>query len=224
MALAHSPSIPTNGLMLYLDAANLKSYPGSGSTWTDMINAKAFSATGSPTYNSAGYFTFNGSTDYFSNSTLSSFALDLSTTLYVTYPTYAVSGGQKVNISYRSGSGGQLYIGTQSGSIFSYYDSLSTSGYVVGAVTTNAWNVCAVVTDSVNGTMSHYVNGILGGTAGSRTGFSTATKPALFIGYDPGGTNEYFQGRISQVMTYNRVLTAEEILQIFNAMRGRYGI
>jgi hypothetical protein len=72
--------------------------------------------------------------------------------------------------------------------------------------------------------MSHYVNGILGGTASSRTGFSTATKPALFIGYDPGGTNEYFQGRISQVMTYNRVLTAAEILQIFDALRGRYGI
>lgn len=223
MGLSHSPSISTNGLMLYLDAANPKSYPGSGTTWTDMISSKLFSASGTPTFNSTGYFTFNGTSDYFSNSSLNSFALNTSTTVYVTYPTYTVSGGQRVNISYRSGFGGRLYVGTQSGVIFSYYDSLSTPNYTNGAITVNSWNICAVTTDSGAGTISHYVNGSLSGTSASRTGFSAVTNTALHIGYD-GPTNEYFQGRISQVMVYNRVLTAAEILQIFNAMRGRYGI
>ncbi len=223
MALSHSPKIVTTGLSLCLDAANPRSYPGSGTTWTDLINAKSFSAAGSPTYNSAGYFTFNGSTDYFSNSTLNSFALNTSTTIYVTYPTYNVSGGQKANISFRSGLGGQLYIGTQSNSIFSYYDSLSTPGYTIGTVISNAWNICAVVTNSENNAMLHYVNGILSGTSSSRTGFSAVTNTVLNIGYDTG-TNEYFQGRIAQVMVYNRVLTSTEILQNYNATRSRFGL
>ena len=36
MSLAHSPRIITDGLVLCLDAGNTKSYPGSGTTWTDL--------------------------------------------------------------------------------------------------------------------------------------------------------------------------------------------
>jgi hypothetical protein len=61
MGLNHSPRIVTEGLMMCLDAANRKSYPGSGTSWTD-ISIKANTATlvGSPTY-SSGAITFNPS-------------------------------------------------------------------------------------------------------------------------------------------------------------------
>lgn len=223
MGINYNPSIVRSGLVLCLDAANSKSYPGTGTSWADMVNLQSFSSSGAPVYNSAGYFTFNGTTDYFSNTTLNSFSLNTSTTSYAIYPTYSVSGGQRVNISYRSGNGGRMYIGTTSGLLFSYYDSLSTPGYSIGAVTANSWNICTVVTDSVNNILSHYVNGVLAGTV-SRTNFNAVTKSDLFLGYDPGGTSEYFQGRISQVMVYSRVLSAAEILQNYNASRARYGL
>ena len=63
MALNHSPSIVTNGLVLCLDAANTKSYPGSGTTWTDISgNGTSGTLTNGPVFNSAnlGYFVFDG--------------------------------------------------------------------------------------------------------------------------------------------------------------------
>jgi len=57
MGLSHSPSIATNGLVLYLDAANEKSYPGSGTTWNDLSGRENHhTLTGSPIYGS-GRFT-----------------------------------------------------------------------------------------------------------------------------------------------------------------------
>ena len=67
MALSHSPSIVTNGLVLCLDAANSKSYPGSGTTWTDLSgrgnNGTLVNGVG---YNSGnlGSLVFDGVDDY----------------------------------------------------------------------------------------------------------------------------------------------------------------
>ena len=72
MALAHSPRIITDGLVLALDAGNTKSYPGSGTTWSNLVNpSSSFSLSNSPTYNNK-TFTFDGIND-FSSSTTSNF-------------------------------------------------------------------------------------------------------------------------------------------------------
>ena len=61
MALTHSPSIVRTGLVLHLDAANLKSYPGTGVTWTGLTSSQLAEGVNSPTYNSAiPSFSFNG--------------------------------------------------------------------------------------------------------------------------------------------------------------------
>ena len=69
MAIKHSPRIVTDGLVLYLDAANTKSYPGSGTTWTD-ISGKSNNGTltNGPTFDSGnkGTIVFDGSNDYVS--------------------------------------------------------------------------------------------------------------------------------------------------------------
>ena len=66
MGLAHSPRIVRDGLVLYLDAANIKSYPGSGTTWTD-ISGKDYDGTliNGPTFSSdnLGCVVFDGSND-----------------------------------------------------------------------------------------------------------------------------------------------------------------
>ena len=66
MGVNYNPAIVTNGLVLALDAANPKSYSGSGITWTDVsgnrIDANKTGAESPtyPTWNSTGYFSFNG--------------------------------------------------------------------------------------------------------------------------------------------------------------------
>ena len=71
MALAHSPRIVRDSLAFYLDAANTKSYPGSGTTWTD-ISGKGTNATltNGPTFNSGniGSIALDGTNDYLLNS------------------------------------------------------------------------------------------------------------------------------------------------------------
>ena len=68
MGINYNPKIVTDGLVLCLDAGNIKSYPGSGTTWTDLTNIGSRNATliNSPTYSTSnlGYFTFNGSNTF----------------------------------------------------------------------------------------------------------------------------------------------------------------
>ena len=67
MALAHSPRIVRDNIVQYLDAANTKSYPGSGTTWTDMSSRnRDGTLTNGPTFSTdnLGCFNFDGSNDY----------------------------------------------------------------------------------------------------------------------------------------------------------------
>ena len=67
MGLSHSPSLVLSGLTLCLDAANTKSYVGSGTTWTDLSgNSNTGTLTNGPTYSSAngGSIVFDGTNDY----------------------------------------------------------------------------------------------------------------------------------------------------------------
>ena len=68
MSTSYSPKIVTNGLVCYLDASNLKSYSRSGTTWYDLSgNQNHASIIGSPSFlqNNLGYFSLNGSGQYF---------------------------------------------------------------------------------------------------------------------------------------------------------------
>jgi hypothetical protein len=67
MSLSHSPSIVTNGLVFCLDAANSKSYPGTGTDWTDLSGNQINGIlTNGPAYNSSngGSIVFDGINDY----------------------------------------------------------------------------------------------------------------------------------------------------------------
>ena len=99
MAVNYNTAIVTNGLVLALDAANTKSYPGSGTTWTDLsANGNNGTLVNTPSYspNNQGYFTFNGT-----NQAVSSFA---STTGFgVTGATPVATMSMWVNFTRRSG-------------------------------------------------------------------------------------------------------------------------
>ncbi len=100
------------------------------------------------------------------------------------------------------------------------------SGYVIGNVASgysiSQW-INLVVTRT-GSTISMYANNNLIATATNSTVFGTATGN-LNIGIDGNNTSEPFSGRISNVTIYkNKGLSAAEVSQNFNALRGRYGI
>ena len=56
MAFNYSPKIVTDGLVFAVDAANKKSYPGSGTTWTDLAGSNNGTLTNGPTFDSGGWW------------------------------------------------------------------------------------------------------------------------------------------------------------------------
>jgi len=227
MASLGGPNIITNGLVLALDAANTKSYPGSGTTWTDISGLGNTGALqNSPTFDSGngGNLSLNGTNNRVlitcAANTIRSY--DTTSHFVVKLPLY--SGGQRCILSYRGGGGGALYIGKNSGGIFTFYDNLSTAAYIVGNITDNTIAIVSVVVNATAGSISVYINGALAGTATGRTGFSTAYNTSMYLGFDNGGTNEYMLGNFYSFMHYNKVLSASEILQNYNAQKARFNL
>ena len=188
----------------------------------DLMNNNTVTAT-SLTYAANNTFSFNGSSNRITITCGTSLirVFNSTTEFIINLPTY--SGGQLNILSYRSGGGGNLYIGKSSGGIYAYYNELSSPGYTVGSIANGTTAHCAVVCDATNSLILIYINGVLAGSA-SRTGFVSTFATSLSLGYDPGGTAEYMLGSMYQFKHYNRVLSAAEIAQNFNATRSRYGI
>ena len=226
MSTKYSPKIVTDGLVLCLDAANSKSYVGSGTSWNDLSrNNNTGTLVNGPTYTSSfgGGIVFDGTNDYVAVSCAANTIrpYNSTTVFWINLPLY--SGGQRCIMSYRGYGGGNLYIGKNSGGIFCYYNELNSSGYTVGTITNATNAMIAVTCDATNNLLNVYTNGSLVGSV-VRTGWVTSYNTAISLGFDNGGTAEYMLGNMYNFMHYNRVLTASEILQNYNATKGRYNL
>jgi len=80
-----------------------------------------------------------------------------------------------------------------------------------------------VVRNQAANTIVSYINGVVDRTVTGITGSVTAAVNALQIGaYSGGGYS--FSGRIAGACAYNQALSADQVLQNFNALRGRFGL
>lgn len=225
MSYNNGPKIITDGLVLCLDAANSKSYPGTGTVWTDISNnGNTNTLTNSPTFNSAngGSIVLDGINQYINITCATNTirAYNSSTEFVIKLPLY--SGGQRCILSYRSVS--TMYIGKLFNGIFVYYNTLNSPGFTVGNITDGAIAHCVVTCDASNNLLSTYINGILIAST-SRTGWATTYNSTIGLGFDlGGGTNEYMLGNMYLFRHYNKVLTSSEILRNFSATKGRFGL
>lgn len=224
MSVRGGPDIVQEGLVLCLDAANIKSYPRSGTSWRDLtINGNNGTLTNGPTFDSSngGNIVFDGVNDYVPVNIQNIGTFNSTVMFVVKLPIY--SGVQRCILSYRTDIN-NLYIGKRNQGIFCYYGGLSPSpNFDAGNITDNSICFVTVTLDSTNTAISTYVNGVLAGTA-TRTGWPSSNNTVLNLGYDAGGTNEYMLGNMYMFAHYNRVLSAQEILQNFNVLRSRFGI
>lgn len=242
MGLAHSPLLVTNGLTFCLDAANIKSYAGSGTSWLDIsglgISASlqnSGSGTVTGTGGATGYLDFaapdaTSTVGYYliNSSTLSSLTneLTIETCVYVNN-FYTSSGNTHARpvspratetyspIGFGIFNGGITVEVNASGNWF-------TGSYANAAVTSGVWLYISQTTSNDAQAMKTYYNGALVNTL-SFTGTPSAGNGYLLGRGYYGGTLNY-SGRIALFRVYNRALTANEIYQNFVAIRGRYGI
>lgn len=223
MALTHSPKINRNGLVLCLDAANIKSYPGSGTVWYDALNSGVNGTLyNGVSYNSSnlGALNFDGTDDYIELNSNNIVTGTNPFTFECYYTINAFNSGGEIFGNYGAGySSTHLWISGEYGIYIN--GSVYFPGYPLGAGT---YHMAA--TRNANGAVVLYKNGV---QVNSGTLTSSIPAAANFrIGADTnnsGGVGaERLNGKIYMQLLYNRVLTATEIAQNFNALRGRYGI
>ena len=236
MGLAHSPSIVTDGLVLCVDAANTKSYPGSGTTWTD-ISGKGHNGTliNGPTFNSdnMGGIVFDGSNDAVTLSANSDFDFGTGNFTIDGFANYNSGNFRTLVCSehyYASGYNGNWIIRvTNTNSLaFASYDGQSNEEYSEFSITntSNKWFYFAFVREGTGSNeCKFYFNGVLVGSMTVSKSLSNAGNEGLRIGQDLDGPNNNFLGKISNVKIYKgKGLTATEVLQNYNANKGRFGL
>jgi hypothetical protein len=227
--LAHSPRIVTDGLVLCLDAANPKSYPGSGTNWSDLsvaknngilLNGVEYSS------NNGGNLVFDGVNDTVDCGTapqIGSSLTGLTVSVWINTSSASTRCILENGTSYTTNT---FYLFQENSQYFTFevYGEAYDVVYANYVYQTGVWYNLVGVWNS-GFPVSIYTNGIL--TNGTRGGSTRTTlingNTHLFIG-TRAGTSYPFSGNIGYVQIYNKALTDQEIQQNFNATRGRYGI
>ena len=217
-----------NGLVLALDAANPKSYPGSGTTWTDVSGrGNTGTLTNGPTYSSSngGSIVFDGVDDYVTCGDPSSlnFGTGNFTISFIVYTTaYGFQGGSYVTKGNVGAPGFDFY--DNSFCLYGTSGLIASSGFVA---TLNVWEYHTFVYDSSSSPyVKFYKNGVYTGASNTNNSANISsinTTQPFRIGLSvAGGPTRYFNGRMPLIQAYNRALSAAEVSQNFNALRGRY--
>lgn len=235
MATYFSPNINTTGLILCIDAANAKSYPGSGTSWVDITGKNNPLTITGGTFNSgnSGSLVFNGG----SASTPFNYASSITIDTWFNR-TAAVNATHNMVCTITTPTGYPLfYISFKTDNTISlawsrYVGATPTDSYLNTPTTysNGVWyNVTVTLEQAVPGNTSIgriYVNGVLITTLNSGTGTSDTAITSGNIevaNYNYGGTRYPFNGSIASIKAYSRALTATEIFGNYQAIKTRFG-
>ena len=225
MATAVGPDIVEEGLVLSVDAGSARSYPGSGTTTTSLVDTNTGTLNNGVGFSSdnGGVFTFDGSNDFISfNSTLTFSSSNLSSVAWVKLDDYSSPKNASIGFSPDSGSSGfriyavsanSLGVWTRTG-VGTGTSAISTSN----GIPLNEWVQITFVINGTNGKL--YKNGteVLSGTFTQPSALSSA--PVWLSRYSGGGY--VLDGKTASALLYNRTLTAAEVLQNYNAQKNRF--
>lgn len=219
MALTHSPSVVLNGLIMHLDAANSKSYPGSGTAWYDLSGVGNHATLyNSPTFatTNGGLLNFDAVNDYakVNNTGI------LPTTAYTKMAWFRPETGTSNNIISGGNNDHAFWMGSTSTTLQAGHNgSWAIVSYSPGNML-NRWWHGAVTFNTTTGWVL-YLNGVQVATNSAVTPFGGPADVRISA---YGDSSNLFDGDIPVAQVYNRVLTAAEVAQNFNAYRGRFGI
>ena len=247
MGLSHSPRIVTDGLVFCVDAGDKMSYPGAGTTWTDLShNSTNFTLLNGASYDSDKSISFDGTNDYASGvNDLSNVSLSNGFTVSFWFKPTTEGRGRYIlsienaasesvlRVYERPESAGYISCNVYgTGSYFALSEGGPGSSWPVGE-----WYHCTAIHRGTTSSADFdwYFNAVESIARGWTYRFRyTAGSPSdtktpdgrITIGwgaFSPGGSDSrYYNGLLSNLQIYNRALTDEEITQNYNATRGRF--
>lgn len=239
--LSGGPNVVMDGLVLYLDAGNRISYPGTGTVWSDISRGgNNGTLTNGPTFNvnNGGSIVFDGSNDYVGWNTLNAVkwqnwnAITIETVFTLNSYAGATSGRQYL-FDYRDNGGINGALGLFHDSSISpvglklFYNTTGTS-FEEPLVTTLSLNTIVyhqLVFDKTTSTnnIRHFINGSNVLTRSVTIDSTTTNSGAVWLGRYSGGGFQW-HGNIFSHRVYTRALTNQEILQNYNATKVRFGL
>lgn len=229
MGLTHAPKIVTDGLVLCLDAANTRSYPKSGTTWSDLAGSNHGTMQNMTVANYSdekrGALSFDGTDEYVVGGDTSSV-----NNHYTICAWFKATGAPSTNDS----GGGHIFNQSSAGEH--------------GIAMNHSWaNQRSVISSKLNNFLGSSNNSVSNNEIHFQVGLWNGTQQELWVdgiliasrsytlaptlgtpktyqiarwGYP--GYGRYLQGNVYNVMLYNKGLTADEVLQNYNATKGRF--
>lgn len=207
--------VSRDGLICYLDAADIASYPGSGTDWNDLSgNGTNATLVNGVSYNSGiagGVLVTNGSNQYITVP-----CGNLSGTNYT-----VIAGAKYATV------GGRIISAESNNWLLGWWSSSTENYYAVGWVTPvqngpqdTSWKIMAGTGNISEAQYIVYVNSVA--TYSNQSGSQGPYN--LSLGRYAPGNSEYSNAYISYLLVYNRVLNPYEISEVYQATRGRFGI
>ena len=224
------PDIITDGLVFAIDAGSERSYPGSGTTGTDLINSESITLANGVAFSSdnGGSWEFDGTDDYINLPLSLITALhggtEASICIWIKNDTTvnAVSTSGIIQLSSYNSTNGNLWFYNNG---YTYLDIFRTSRvervFVNNTEVSTDWNLLTVTTTPGANGWKCYMNGVF---RSSTTGESTVSVANIQGGLTLGrnNTSRYTNGKIAACQIYDRALTAAEVLQNYNAQKNRF--
>ena len=227
MGVIYNTRVVTDGLVLCLDAGNRRSYPGTGTVWSDLSgNGNDGTLTNGPTFNggNGGSIVFDGTNDRVlvsDNQSLKPISVTISAWVYKSTTTNGyVVFKQNTRLSYF-----EAYTLNSAGFTIADGSGAVGSQRSVGpgqTIPPNQWY--HIVGTFRRPDLQFYYNGILTQTNTADFPLNYGILPLSIGSSNSNNFDLPLSGRVSNILIYNRALSAQEILQNFNATRGRYGI
>jgi len=226
MGVTYNNRIVTDGLVLCLDAASKRSYPGTGTTWTDLKGGNSGTLTNGPTFSSdnGGSIVFDGTNDW----------LDINGYR----PDFSYSNGQEfsVEVWFKTPSGGSIGLACErqgglgwvwaarnvsSNFIFSWWGGSGWSDLSSQIIEYDKWNMANMVYNSSTNYMMFYLNGQYVGQLGAGTSFND-TDDFSVIRWDNASSGYGNVNNVAAYRVYNRALSADEIRRNYLSTKERY--
>jgi hypothetical protein len=204
-----------SGLIVNLDAGNVSSYPGSGSTWTNLVDSTNYTINnGSFDAGNGGSIVFNGTSTFVPIGTPLLSGTNYSMEAWVNAD--IVTGARNIlsssnNVFWNNGS-------TLSGGVGGSFSLVTSSSFPA-----NVWRYVVLTFNDATNTMRLYINGtqVSQNLSVTQSYVSETLRIGSHFGLSP---ISFWDGKISQVRVYNQEISSSSISSIFNSQKSRYGL
>jgi hypothetical protein len=222
MSVFGGPNVTDSGLVLNLDAGNIKSYPGTGTIWYDKSGFQNNGTlTNGPTF-SGGSIVFDGVDDYVDTTFKASTLIGNGNpfTLSAFFKTNKL--GQQMLVACPDNPRFYIEVFNRSGILVSHWGIGNNNNSLTSTAVINLGQIYNYVAVYDGNTVTGYLNGTPTDT--DIIGPQSYNTNFLQIGKYTSGVPLYFSGSMYTTQIYNRVLSAQEVLQNYNATKSRFNL